>query len=326
MSPDELLQPWLRALPELDLFDAHTHTGWNDPDGYSARAGAVAEAKRCLAAGARGLKLHPRAEGFTLDHPEVERLVALADERRLPIMVHAGRGIPALGRHALELTERHRGARLILAHAGISDVGWLWRHADERPNLFYDSSWWATADLLALFTLVAPGRILMASDAPYGTPGTGLLLALRPAIQAGLNGEQLACVAGRQTERLVAGEEPLEPGAAPALAASDGSRPPAEQPVDLLLDRVQVALSIAIGRAFGGASPDEYVSLARLACEVGDDAPQAPVCRSVLALLDRWEAARKIHLLTIAACVARTPAAPLPDVGELEESAGERSA
>ena len=57
----------------------------------------VAEAERCLARGARGIKLHPRAEQFTLDHPEVERLFALADERRLPILVHAG--------------SRHPGAR-----------------------------------------------------------------------------------------------------------------------------------------------------------------------------------------------------------------------
>ena len=131
---------------------------------------ALAEAERCLERGARGIKLHPRAERFTLDHPEVERLFALADERRLPILVHAGRGIPALGRHAYELTGAHPNARLILAHAGVSDLAWLWRHADERPNLLYDTSWWTAADFLALFSLVPPGRILLASDAPYGTP------------------------------------------------------------------------------------------------------------------------------------------------------------
>jgi hypothetical protein len=31
----------------------------------------VAEAERCLDGGARGIKLHPRAEEFTLDHPNV---------------------------------------------------------------------------------------------------------------------------------------------------------------------------------------------------------------------------------------------------------------
>ena len=61
----------------------------------------MAEAERSLAAGAKGIKLHPRAEEFTLDHPAVRRLVALANERSLPILIHAGRGIPALGAHAV---------------------------------------------------------------------------------------------------------------------------------------------------------------------------------------------------------------------------------
>ena len=60
------------------------------------------EAERSLDAGARGIKLHPRAEQFTLDHPAVGSLVALAHERRLPVLIHAGRGIPALGLHAVE--------------------------------------------------------------------------------------------------------------------------------------------------------------------------------------------------------------------------------
>src|SRR5438046_6336252 len=37
-------------------------------------------------AGAAGLKLHPRAENFTLDHPALVDVVALAHERRRPIV------------------------------------------------------------------------------------------------------------------------------------------------------------------------------------------------------------------------------------------------
>src|SRR5579862_1679865 len=37
---------------------------------------ALAEARRCLDAGARGIKLHPRAEQFVLEHPQVRPLVA----------------------------------------------------------------------------------------------------------------------------------------------------------------------------------------------------------------------------------------------------------
>ena len=382
MYADEYLLPWVNALPDVDYFDAHTHTGANDPDGYSVdaeqlldalavldaravvftmhepggypeandrviaeaeaaggrlvpfcrvdpNADAVAEAERCLERGARGIKLHPRAERFTLDHPEVERLVALADERRLPVMVHAGRGIPALGRHAYELTGRYPDARLILAHAGVSDLAWLWRHADERPNLLYDTSWWTAADFLALFGLVPPGRILIASDAPYGTPAGGFLYAMRCAIQTGLDGSQIECVAGKQTERLVAGDDLIDAGPAPG--------PPPRAP-DLLLERIHTYVHTAASRMLTGANGDEYLGLARLACEVGDDTPQAKVAGSVIDLLDRYERYVAEHpppppglptpgvqIVIAAAVVARTPDAALPEVPE-EADVGEREA
>ena len=382
MYADAHLLPWIEAIPDVDFFDAHTHTGANDPDGYAIsadtllealavvdgravvftmhepdgyaeandrviaeseaaggrlvpfcrldpNAGAAAEAERCLERGARGIKLHPRAERFTLDHPEVERLFALAAERRLPILVHAGRGIPALGRDAYELTGRYPDARLILAHAGVSDLAWLWRHADERPNLLYDTSWWTVADFLTLFSLVPPGRILIASDAPYGSPAVGLMMAARCAQQAGLNREQLDCVAGRQTERLVAGEDLIDAGPAPG--------PPA-QAADLLLDRIHVYLVAASSRMLAGRSPGDYLGLARLACDVGDDAPQAPVAASVAAMLDRLDRYADevgppraglpwapVQVAIAASVVARTPDVALPeiaeDVGEREEGA-----
>ena len=388
---DSALRPWLDALrasvPELALFDAHTHTGAHDPDGFTcsvyeltealglanargvaftmqepdgypaandrvlaeaAASGgglvafcrvdpnqaAVAEAERCLAAGARGLKLHPRAESFSLADPSVEPIFALADERCLPIVIHAGRGIPALGRHLLALCERYSQARPILAHAGISDLGWIWRRLDDHPNVFFDTAWWNPVDLLSLFALVPPGRILWASDAPYGTPVQSAVLALRCALEVGLSPAQLTSVAGAQLERLLAAEEPLDAGPAPG----------AERVVpDLLLDRVHGALIAAIGRIMGGEDGDESVALARLACEVGEDAPQAPVCRSVLALIDRYErqaaatsdqrapgelpGARfpSLHLLAVAAGVARTPSVTLPPEPE-PVAAGEREA
>src|SRR5437588_6322486 len=94
----------------------------------------VAEAERSLARGAQGIKLHPRAEGFTLDHPGVRNVVALAHERTLPVLIHAGRGIPALGLHATQLAGEFPSARIILAHAGICDLSWIWRVAPELPN------------------------------------------------------------------------------------------------------------------------------------------------------------------------------------------------
>ena len=72
----------------------------------------AAEARRCLDAGAVGIKLHPRAEQFTMHEPGVREIVAVAHERRVPILIHAGRGIPGAGAghgRAVGASSRTRG-------------------------------------------------------------------------------------------------------------------------------------------------------------------------------------------------------------------------
>src|SRR3954469_10400229 len=238
---------------------------------------AVAEAARALDAGARGIKLHPRAEGFSLDEPEVVRVFEVAHERRVPVLIHAGRGIPALGIHTVELARSLPGAQVILAHCGISDLAWIWREARELPNLYFDTSWWAAADVMVLCCMVPPGQILFASDAPYGTPAQHAMFVLRCGLQAGLSHDQIRGVMGGQIARLVEGQEPLDLG--PALDQR-------ERPADLLLERVDTFLTTTIGRIFSGDDGSETLALARLACDVPPDDPRADVCRSIVRLLD----------------------------------------
>ncbi|MQA73576.1 MAG: amidohydrolase family protein [Solirubrobacterales bacterium] len=372
--PDRLMRPWWEALVAetgpLALFDAHTHLGSNDPDGYSQtpeellagldRAGAravafamhepdgyraandaviaaaegsagrlvafcrvdphddaPAEARRALAAGARGIKLHPRAEGFTLAEPAVREVVALAAERRLAVLIHAGRGIPALGRDAVALAAEFPDARLILAHAAVSDLAWLWRVMPEHPNLFIDSSWWNPGDMMALFELVAPGQILWASDSPYTQPLTAATLHMRFALQAGLGPEALRLIAGAQLERVLSG---AEPASAPAGAGE-------AEPLDPLLERIVAHLVTAVGAMVSGGDPREQLALARLACAV-EEGPRAPLCGAVLELIelagralpadddDERRFGSAARLVVFALTVARTPAAPLPALPE----------
>jgi predicted TIM-barrel fold metal-dependent hydrolase len=280
--------------------------------------GAAAEARRCLDAGARGLKFHPRAEQFTLAEPGVREVVAVAHERAVPLLIHAGRGIPALGQDTVRLSGEFPEARLILAHAAISDLAWLWRVMPEHPNLYIDTAWWNPADLIALFALVPPAQILWASDSPYGLPLMAATAHMRCALQAGLDTEALRSIAGAQTERLVLGREPLRLGDAPGQPT---------QPRDVLLDRVSTHLISAIGRAFGGGDPDEPVALARLACAVGEDGPHADVCGDVLELLDLYRehvgppppgrpipvSGRFIVAALTIACTPDVPLAPRPN-------------
>jgi predicted TIM-barrel fold metal-dependent hydrolase len=276
----------------------------------------VAEARRCLAAGVRGIKLHPRAEEFTLDHPRLEGVFALADEHRLPVLCHAGRGIPALGRHAVDACGRFPGMRLILAHAGICDLAWIWRAAGERPNLYFDTAWWSPTDLQALLALVAPGQILMGSDAPYTTPAHGAMMAMRHALQVGLDDDQVRSVMGAQAARLLARDEPLDVGPPPG---------PDRISRDPVLERVYSYLLNAGGQMLNGLDARETLALAELACEVGDDAPQAPACRVILALIDEQSRLAPdgdhghprrvtpgVWLIIVAAALARTPDVALP--------------
>src|SRR3954463_15904464 len=56
----------------------------------------IEEANRCLDRGARGIKLHPRAQRFTATDERLEPVFALAAERRVPILIHGGRGLPPI--------------------------------------------------------------------------------------------------------------------------------------------------------------------------------------------------------------------------------------
>jgi hypothetical protein len=367
---DEVLRPLYEAAraalpPGTTWFDAHTHIGHDDPDGYEAdpedlvagldRAGqqralvfpmhepagygpandrvlvacaasrgrlaplaridpntldALAEARRCLAAGALGFKLHPRSDAFGLPHPVVEQLVALAATERRAVLFHAGRGIPRLGESVVAMARAHPGARLILAHAGISDLGWIGPHAAELPNLLFDTAWWQASDLLALYTSVPPGRILYASDMPYGTGVFNGFGFLRCAVAAGLEGDALAAIAGASLERVLAGEPPLELGPPPGPAALG--------PRDLGFERVVAHLGVAAQLGWRGEDPAEPLGLARLACDRVDG---HPVAAAVAGLVDTALAAlaegpdgttTALYAAVGGQLLAGTPAAPLP--------------
>lgn len=317
--------------------DAHTHTGFEDPDGVTAsaeellegldRAGTrravvfstaeprgyppandrvlaeaaasggrlvafcridpnagdpLPEARRCVERGTRGIKLHPRSDGFALPHPAVEALVAFAAERRMPVLFHAGRGIPALGAEVRRLAIAYADARIILAHAGISDLGLLAHDVARLPNLFFDTSWWQVSDVLALMAVVPPGQILFASDMPYGSGRFASLAVLRCARELGLAVEAIVSIAGAQAERLLAGEDPADLGPAPGVGTL-GRR-------WLAGERVMAYGSAAAQLGFRGGDPTEALALARLACQApqggaddGDEGAVLAACDELLA-------------------------------------------
>ncbi|HWX09138.1 MAG TPA: amidohydrolase family protein, partial [Gaiellaceae bacterium] len=171
----------------------------------------IEEAERCLDLGARGIKLHPRAQKFQLDDGRLAPVFALAAERRVPILIHGGRGLPPIADHLHKLVDTYPEAQLIIAHAGIADLAGLASHFAGKAGVFFDTSVWSPIDLLSFFRLVPPEQVLYASDYPYGTQPSSLLISLRTARAAGLSEPQIRELLGPNASRIADGEPPLEP-------------------------------------------------------------------------------------------------------------------
>ena len=173
-------------------------------------------------------------------------------------------------------------APLILAHARICDLSWIWRVAPDHPNLMFDTAWWMPADLRALFTLVPPGQIVFASDAPYGHT------AMSATLQAPHGNSRRSVSRADPLDRVRAGAEdrrrraPAARGsgrgqapAGPARAARSGLGVP-----DAGRDRLD-------SRGSEGAA--EMLALARLACDIPDDIDDAPVFAAIRRLIDIYD-------------------------------------
>lgn len=168
------------------------------------------EARRCLDLGAQGIKLHPRAQGFALDDKRLAPVFELAGERDVPILIHGGRGLPPIAEHLETLVRRCQGLRLIVAHAGIADMGGLAGRLGGIPGVFFDTSVWSGVDLLDLYRQVSPEQIVYASDYPYGRQPNSLLMAVRTAKLAGFDDVQLRAMLGDNARRIADRESPQE--------------------------------------------------------------------------------------------------------------------
>jgi predicted TIM-barrel fold metal-dependent hydrolase len=171
----------------------------------------IEEAERCLDLGARGIKLHPRAQKFDLDDGRLAPVFAIAAERRVPILIHGGRGLPPIADHLHGLLDAYPDAQLIIAHAGIADLAGLAGHFAGRAGVYFDTSVWSPIDLLSFYRLVPPEQIVYASDYPYGQQPSSLLITLRTARAAGLTEEQILQMLGPNANRIADGKPPLEP-------------------------------------------------------------------------------------------------------------------
>jgi predicted TIM-barrel fold metal-dependent hydrolase len=221
----------------------------------------VEEAERCLARGAKGIKLHPRAQAFVFEHVAAEGIFEVARAAAVPILIHAGRGMGPMDALA-DLALRFPDVTVVLAHAGIAGQGMFASRLAEHPAVLYDTSAFSAFDVLELFARVPAERIVFASDSPYGHPLPSLYVAMRAAARAGVDAGGRAMIAGGTMAAVLDGEElpvPTEP------------RLEQVRRVNGRLLRINGYLMMAAGAALTVEPPDlqraqEGVALARYAC------------------------------------------------------------
>ncbi len=245
----------------------------------------VGEAERCLALGARGIKLHPRAQAFGFGDQAAESIWKVAEEAGVPILIHAGRGMPRMDPLA-ELALRYPDVVLVLAHAAIADQGMFAARLAHHPNVVYDTSTFSVFDQLELFARVPAERIVFASDVPYGRPLGALHTVLRIAAYAGLDERERNSVLGGTMIDILEGRPLADPQ--PARVSEIRS-------VSGRLTRINGYLMMSFAAALSaGPPPDfargmQFIELARAACRDPDPGPVGPALERIDALLSTAE-------------------------------------
>ncbi|MEW6582186.1 MAG: amidohydrolase family protein [Actinomycetota bacterium] len=273
--------------------------------------GPLPELERCLARGARGVKLHPRAQSFAFSEGLADGIFAAAEEAGVPVLIHAGRGMPPIAEGLARAALRHPRLVLVLAHAGIADQALLVDLLRDHPGVLYDTSAFNVVDLRSLLARVPPQRVVFGSDPPYGDPAAGLYVTLRALAACGVDGDATRAVLGataRAAERGGPLPQPTAPAAAEAVAL----------PADCL--RVWGYALVSLGALLTGnpLGALEGVELALAACR--DPAADGPghdlavladlLAAAATALSDPEGRREALHLLFLAAGHAATVPAP----------------
>lgn len=129
---------------------------------------AVAELRRAVGAGLRGLILHPPLQGFLLLDTLVDPIVAVAAEHGLPVWAPTGTPVNALPLQLTELARRFPSVNFLMGHMGHTD---FWIEAvpavAASPNIYAEISYKQPHVIVDAITRLTAERVVFGSDAPF---------------------------------------------------------------------------------------------------------------------------------------------------------------
>jgi uncharacterized protein (TIGR03086 family) len=130
------------------------------------------DVRRRLADGAVGLKLHPSFDEFPADSPGLDPVLQVAAEAGVPVTVHTAPG-PSDPDLIRRLAERFPQVPFVLYHTFLGPPEGrrrAARHAQQLANLYLETSWCRSAEVLRLIDEVGADRVLFGSDAAVDGP------------------------------------------------------------------------------------------------------------------------------------------------------------
>ena len=137
---------------------------WTRPKIRSPRASAAWRRARAASSCTRA----PRTSCSTARR--CDAIFALAERAGVPILIHAGRGLPPLADGLADLALSHPGVVLILAHGAICDQGILTSRLADHPGVLYDISCFFPLDVIELFARVPPSASCSPPTRPTACP------------------------------------------------------------------------------------------------------------------------------------------------------------
>jgi hypothetical protein len=143
-----------------------------------------------VAAGARGLKLHPIIQNVPLTDPRTRAAIDAFSRHGLPVLFHCGVSSYYLGRDrareqpsngaiddAAALVRDFPNVEFIAGHAGLFQVREVMQQLAGHRNVAVDTSFQSVAMVRELIATFGPERVLFASDWPFGERPPALAIA-----------------------------------------------------------------------------------------------------------------------------------------------------
>jgi hypothetical protein len=180
------VEPMSRTGDLVELVQTHQHLVPFASVDFTASEDPVAQLRRHLAAGCRGLKVHPIQQDIAPDDARIVALFECLRGTEVPVLFHTGRmhyflgarpETPAHGdpERLAPLLRRFPEQPVVLGHMGLlNGANVAMALAEELPRVYLETSFQPARVLVEALRRVGPSRLLFGSDHPASRPRTGI--------------------------------------------------------------------------------------------------------------------------------------------------------